>query len=329
MANSASRLFRELTEEELKCMLASVWSDASLLSYSLCSGGLFNTTYRVSFRTRGREQTVILRVGPVHRELLMGYEHHMMETETAIFAQMHKAGIPASTVLACNTERRVIDRDFMIVEYIDGVPFSGAEMPEEERRAIDREMGRAVRRMHEIECPAFGRATDVLFGRSYTNYFDSILAEVRDLCEKTLVCGLYTSEESFFIENAVRRHEAILKTAVTPRLCHGDLWSGNLLVEKKEGKWAMAALIDVDRAYFGDVDFDLGNPWILSDGFLEGYGIQREELETRERKIKRECAALIYFMIETYVWAAQYNGPDNAANAKRIVMEKSRFLTEA
>ncbi len=329
MANSASNLFKELTAEEITSVMKTVWPDAAVTAFSLCSGGLFNTTYKVILISGGEEKTVILRMGPVHRELLMGYEHHMMETEAAIFAMMHEKGIPASKVIACNTERKVLDRDFMVVEYIDGVAFSGAEMPEEERQAIEREMGKAVRAMHEIECPAFGRATHVLFGESYPNYFESIYAEVSDLCEKTVACGLYTEEESETIKRAVKKQEEILKTEKVPHLCHGDLWSGNILVEKKDGKWVMAAVIDVDRAYFGDVDFDLGNPWILSDSFLAGYGITREELEVRERKIKRECATLIYFMLEAYVWSAQYNGPDKAENAKKVVMEKACYLLEA
>lgn len=329
MANSASNLFRELTAEEITAVMREVYPDAGVTAFTLCNGGLFNTTYKVTLTTEGGEKTVILRMGPVHRELLMGYEHHMMETEAAIYAMMHEKGIPASKVIACNTERKVIDRDFMVVEYIDGVAFSGAQMSEEERRAIEREMGKAVRAMHGIKCPAFGRATHVLFGESYPNYFESIYAEVLDLCNKTIACGLYTEEESEAIKEAVQKQEEILKSEKTPRLCHGDLWSGNILVEKKDGKWVMAAVIDVDRAYFGDVDFDLGNPWILSDSFLAGYGITREELEVRERKIKRECATMIYFMLEAYVWSAQYNGPGNAENAKKVVMEKARYLLEA
>ena len=100
------------------------------------------------------------------------------------------------------------------------------------------------------------------------------------------------------------------------------------MVKQSETSCELAAIIDVDRAYFGDVDFDLGNPWILSDAFLDGYGITRKELEVRERKIKRTVAALIYFLIEAYVWHSQYNNEENAQNGKRSSFEKVDVLEQ-
>ena len=66
----------------------------------------------------------------------------------------------------------------------------------------------------------------------------------------------------------------------------------------------------------------------FEDAFLAGYGITREELEVRERKIKRTSAALIYFLIEAYVWHAQYNNEQNAKNGKRASFEKVELLEQ-
>lgn len=323
MANSASRLFKELTDEEIKKIMARHIPGAEISGYSLCHGGLFNTTYRVDF---GNAPSVILRVGPIRRELLMGYEHDMMRTEEEIFRRMQKAKIPCSEVLCVSTERELVDRDYMIVSCIESVPLSSAELSQEERYRIDRECGRLLRMMHAIPCESFGRATDVLSGKRYANFFESIRAEIADLTERSRKDGFFTFEECERVRLAIERHRALLENGPTPVLCHGDMWSGNVLVEKRGQEHTLAAIIDVDRAYFGDVDFDLGNPWILSDAFLEGYGINREALEVRERKIKRTVAATVYFLIEAYVWHAQYNGEANAQNGKRAAFEMIHYL---
>ena len=325
MSNFSSNLFRELTETELKSLMAQHFPRDTVKGYSLCHGGLFNTTYRVDFEDA---PSVILRIGPVHRELLMGYEHDMMLTEAEVLQRMKTAGIPCSEVLFVSTDRVLVDRDYMIVKYIDSVPLSSATLSKESRYLLDVECGRLLRKMHEIPCEAFGRATDVLFKKGYASFYESVLAEVSDLVTESAKDGFFTEAECERVLAAVTRHKDVLSVCKTPVLCHGDMWSGNVLVNQSGETGTLAAIIDVDRAYFGDVDFDLGNPWILSDAFLEGYGITREELEVRERKITRTSAALIYFLIEAYVWHAQYNNEQNAQNGKRASFEKVEMLEQ-
>ena len=281
MANRASLLFQELSRTELSAVIQAHFPHAEVIDYSLCDGGLFNTTYRVELLEKNHF-LVILRLGPVHREVLMGYEHDMMKTEAHISSLMHQHGIPTSEVLIVNCKRDLVDRDYMITRYIEGIAFSGAQMDSAARFAIEKECGKYLRRMHEIKAPGFGRATDVLFGKGYPDFFTSLFAEFDDLCRKSSVDGFFTKEECDEICSAIMRHKEVLVKCNSPVLCHGDMWSGNVLVarekscvSKTDGKYSLAAIIDVDRAYFGDCDFDLGNPWILSDAFLEGYGITR------------------------------------------------------
>ena len=326
MANTGSFLFAELTEKEILAVVMSVYPDAVVLSYELCHGGLFNTTYKISLFRDQEEKDYILRVGPIRPELLMGYEHDMMKTEKEVFSILKNHGIPVSEVVCLNTERTVINREFMLVEYIESVPLSSADLSSEDKCRLEEELGRQLRKMHGITMNSYGRATDVLYGKAHSDYFSSIFSEVNDLCCKLTERDFFTKEEATFVLRSVKKHESILATKEPPCLCHGDMWSGNVLVQKKDDKWTLAAIIDVDRAYFGDVDFDLGNPWILSDAFLSGYGVTRESLEVRERKIKREIAAMIYFLIEAYVWHAQYNNLQYASNGKKAALEKATWL---
>ena len=326
MANFSSHLFCELRENELISLMAKHFPNASVSSYSLCHGGLFNTTYRVDFDLH---PSVILRVGPIHRELLMGYEHDMMQTEAEVMRRMRSVGIPTSELIAVSTDHEIIDRDYMLVWCLDAVVPTSLSLSDEARYQVDFECGRMLRRMHDIPCEAFGRATDVLFGKRYSNFYESIYAEILDLLEKSSRDGFFSEAECSRVQTAIEKHRAVLSECKHPVLCHGDMWSGNLLVTPTGDSCTLTAMIDVDRAYFGDPAFDLGNPWILSDGFLAGYGVTREALEVREIKIKREVSATVYFLIEAYVWHAQYNGEENAQNGKRAAFERIRYLETA
>ena len=75
--NKQSSLYQELNHAELLSIMASVFPQEKVTDYHLLSGGLFNTTYRVITDQRD----VVLRMGPVHRELLLPYERDLMTAE--------------------------------------------------------------------------------------------------------------------------------------------------------------------------------------------------------------------------------------------------------
>ena len=93
--NEQSKLYRELTEPELHSVIASAFPGEAPKTYHLLSGGLFNTTYRVVTE----EHDVVLRIGPVHRELLLPYEHSLMAAEALANRLCLENGIPVSTAI--------------------------------------------------------------------------------------------------------------------------------------------------------------------------------------------------------------------------------------
>jgi aminoglycoside phosphotransferase (APT) family kinase protein len=134
--------------------------------------------------------------------------------------------------------------------------------------------------------------------------------------------GCFTTEEAEKIILAVTANREALSEVNRPTLCHGDLWSGNLLVTEKEGVYHLAGIIDVDRAVYGDIDFDLGNPWMQLDDQL----IQPQEGVNRQ--IRREIYAMMYSLFEAHVWHVQYCNQEISKNAKKTVLEKAEKLIQ-
>lgn len=328
MANRNSSLFMEATEEELRKIVQHAFNTDVLTDYRLISGGMFNTTYKLTYDTDSKE--AIIRIGPVNRHLLMEFENNLMQAEAFVYELCHKHNIPCSEVLFVDSTKSIIDRDYMIVKYIDGIAHSRAQMPQENRDEISTAIGAYMKQMHEIKTTGFGRISNILAGKSFDNWYDAVIDEISGISEKGVNLGAFTEEERKYIISSVERHKALLDTVKEARLVHADLWDGNILVSKdsETGKYYISAIIDADRAISGDIDFDLGNPWMIGDHFLRGYGMTRQEYSTYERKIKNNIYHMMYFLIDAYVWYAQYNGPDNYKNSHRIVLEKAERLHE-
>jgi aminoglycoside phosphotransferase (APT) family kinase protein len=322
MANTASSLFCELSEGVLRNIISKDLQQ-NIVFYELVSGGLFNTTYKI---ITDHGKNIIMRVGPVNRHLLMYYEHDLMRTETAVYDLMKNYNIPCTNVILCDTSNTIIDRDYMLAEYIDSISLSSAALSDSEKFEIQKSIGINIHKMHQIHTDGFGRATDVFFRKPYDNWYDYILCETSNLVRDGVNNGAFTDEDYSLITSAVNRHKDLLMSVKENRLCHGDLWDGNILISRTKDSWFLSAVIDVDRAVFGDIDFDLGNPWIISDGFIQGYGITREELDRPERKIKREIYSMIYFILETVAWYKQYNNKQTSANARLTVLSKADWL---
>ena len=82
--NTESKLFLPLSQEELERIMGAVFPGERVQASRLLDGGLFNTTYRVETTAHD----VVLRMGPVHPELLLPFEENL---HPAYFAAIRPA----------------------------------------------------------------------------------------------------------------------------------------------------------------------------------------------------------------------------------------------
>jgi aminoglycoside phosphotransferase (APT) family kinase protein len=98
-------------------------------------------------------------------------------------------------------------------------------------------------------------------------------------------------------------------------MVHTDLWEGNILVNENQGKWQVAAIIDVDRAVFGDAELEFNSAWALNEDLLRGYGRKLED--TTEATFRRQAYDLLWDFMYAYVWLVQYENRARYENVKR------------
>ena len=92
-----------------------------------------------------------------------------------------------------------------------------------------------------------------------------------------------------------------------PRLAHCDLWAGNILVQQAGEEYALCAIIDGDRATFGDPMLDIATGWITTPDFLEGYGDLPSDPLSAERN---RVYTLFFTLQDAYIWKIEYGRED-------------------
>ncbi|MCI9215226.1 MAG: phosphotransferase [Oscillospiraceae bacterium] len=97
---------------------------------------------------------------------------------------------------------------------------------------------------------------------------------------------------------------SLLDAAGPPCLLHTDLWEGNVLLDRDTH--AILALIDGDRAVYGDPDFEFASSWMDVPALLAGYGIDPSEDISPDRRKRRTLYRLFYALLEAYTPFEKY-----------------------
>lgn len=295
-----SQIARPLTAEEVNKIWNRHFPNRKLTSFTALKGGLFNNTVRLDFSDA---PSVILRAGPVRPELLLPYELHLMDAEAEVDRLCEDAGIPCSHVLALDTSKTMLDRDYMLVECIDSLPLCDPSIPPEAKPLLYRQTGHFLSQFHQIQGQSFGRVYDVIHGNGYKSWGEALLRELEDISRMLLEADLMEGSVLSDIHALLEENLPLLELQ-KPLLTHTDIWEGNILVRQSGNSWEVAAIIDGDRAYFGDPDFDMATPWMMTPDFLEGYGKIPPDSPARQKKLR--IYRMFLNLAEAYIWEKEY-----------------------
>lgn len=315
--NDQSSLFKEISADEISLTFSEYLGEEIIHSSKLLDGGMFNTTYYVAYGVSHKQ--AVLRLGPVNRHLLMGFEENLMEAEVYVCDTCHKLEIPCSEVLAYDTSKRVIDRDLMIVKYIPSVVMLKAGLSQSEKDRLYGRIGRYLCQLHQTEGKSFGFVSRILAGQCFDTWSEALCYEVDDILSRLEKRGGLTGEEASAVRKMYDDNRKLLDEIKIPHLLHTDLWEGNVLLDEQTHD--IAAIIDGDRAVFGDIDFEFSSPWMENPQILEGYGMNSRNVMDWGRQKRRELYLLFYTLIETYVGYAEYNNPEQYRVHKQKIMD--------
>lgn len=126
----------------------------------------------------------VLRLGPVNRHRIMGFEENLMKAEEYVYSVCREIDIPCSRVLVYDTSKKILDRDFMIVEYIPSVVMSNAEIEDEKKDKLYYQLGEKLYRLHQVTGENFSFVSRIQGGKSFKKWSDALIFEAEDISEK-------------------------------------------------------------------------------------------------------------------------------------------------
>lgn len=281
--------------------------------------GKFSEVFSVT--TRCDRAEYVLRVAPPDRLRQLFYEYRMMRQEPAIHRRLlAETKIPVPPILAIDFTRNRLDRDFLIMPRLPGIPLSEASLSREGQARALRQWGHWVRQIHGLVDPGarFGYLGEHECMTPQASWSAAFAVMYRKLLDDIVACSVYdrlTADEAMrLLENNL----PVFDACTTPRLCHGDLWVTNLLVDT-DGD--VTGVLDFDRACWGDVEWDLAIAEycrITREPFWEGYGVHLDT-HTGDAAVRR----FFYLLYEhqKYIVVSMSERRNSPAGARRYATE--------
>ncbi len=216
----------------------------------------------------------ILRVAPSDDAGFVFYERNMMSREAAIHAEvMQHTTIPVPTIYVYDDSREVIDRSFLIMEFMPGKPLSDVELSPDQRRSTMEALGGHLRQLHD-RCTSerFGYPEGPCDSPRWTRWPEAFFSMWDRMIWDIENCGVYGPEEGKWARKALRSGAGAFKQRRRASLLHMDIWAQNILVNPGG---EITAILDWDRALWGDPEIEfaiLDYVDFNTCSFWRGYG---------------------------------------------------------
>lgn len=264
----------------LQALVRRCLGDDTAVRLAPIATGKHNASYWVD-TGRGR---YVLRLAPPDETGLLFYERGMMRQEPALHALIRgHTDVPVAAVIAHDFSRRLIDRDYLLLEGLPGRPLSDVPgLTVLDRAETLRQVGIHLGALHALTAPtclgvdAYGylgthqpmapqRSWVAAFGVMWDRLLDDVVA-----------CGCYSADEAAALRALFARHREHFERPVAASLLHMDVWAQNILVDHSG---QVTGLVDFDRALWGDPEIEfavLDYCGISTHAFWEGYGRERD-----------------------------------------------------
>lgn len=251
---------------------AGVSGDQVLDSPSL-AGGTFNAVHLVHLADGTR---LVVKIPPGPGVPVLRYEQGLLATEALYYRLASECpGVTVPAVIAVDAAG--VPGGYLVMAECPGSPWpeltplpGGGELAE-----LRAELGRQVARLHTITGTGFGypfRALAPLRGSWREAFGDMVNAVLADARRFAVTLPRPAAE----VQELFAAQAPVLDEVTTPVLVHFDLWDGNILVESGPSGRRIGALIDAERAFWGDPLAEFVSLALFADieqdtAFLHGY----------------------------------------------------------
>lgn len=282
-----------------------VCSNSIVLNIEKVTTGEFNTTYTVD----GTDRPIVIRISPPDDAGFVFYEKGMMAQEPGIHRVLRsRTSVPVPEILVYDSSRRLIDRDYLIMERLPGRPLTYFSGTREQHNSILKQTGTYLRMIHNITADSYGYLGEHKCMQPQSDWASAFRIMWNLMIDDISGTGYYDADEQSHVRGLLERHYRHFDRQVTSHLLHMDIWSQNVLVDEQAN---VIGIIDFDRALWGDTEIEfavLDYCGMSEPSFWDGYGMSRDTSESAQI---RRIFYLLY-EIQKYIVIYHYRGSDPA-----------------
>jgi aminoglycoside phosphotransferase (APT) family kinase protein len=232
--------------------------------------GLYNASYFISCAAG----ELVLRIAPPDKLAATFYEHRMMHQEPSLHELLlARTTVPVAPIVAFDTNRDILDRDFLLMERLPGTALSEARGVNS--ASVLQQVGESLARVHALHADTFGYRGEHRVMEPRESWADAFTVMWHSLVGDVARCGMYDAGEEKRIGGLVDEYRALFTHCPRASLLHMDIWSQNILVDV-EGR--LTGIVDWDRALWGDPEIEfavLDYCGMAEPSFWRGYGRPR------------------------------------------------------
>jgi aminoglycoside phosphotransferase (APT) family kinase protein len=270
------------------------------------TGGTFNAVHQVSLADGTR---LVVKLPPAAGTPLLRYERQGILGTEALYYRLagERGGVTVPAVVAVDAADAA--GGYLVMTECPGTPWPQLAPPPagRERDELRAALGGQVARLHTITGTGFGYPSESVGPLRETwraAFLDMVQAVLADA--ETFAVALPRPVDDvleWFDDRA-----AVLDEVTTPVLVHFDLWDGNILVEPDAAGHRISALIDAERAFWGDPLAEFVSLALYGDierdaAFLDGYrgagGAATFDVAARQRLSLYRAYLYLIMWVET------------------------------
>ena len=224
-------------------------------------GGMVNSVFRLRF-----DRAPHVAVVKLHGPLGSSFERearalrHLREETTC----------PVPEVYVHDGSGVLVPPAYLLLECIPGVCLDGVELGPEERAGIDAELAAVLAALHDHRGSSWLRiGTD----ERWASWPDAVMDRLSRARAHPNLPERLSADVLAEVDIAIGMAGPALSDPGPPTLVHGDIWDGNLMVERRDGRWHLTGVLD-PNLQFADVELELAYLEVFdhtTDTFFSAY----------------------------------------------------------
>lgn len=209
-----------------------------------------------------------------------------------------------------DVSRETLPFSYLVIEKLPGMALCAIELSPEEKLLRDTDLAETLADLHSHTGLVYG---DIDGTHCSERWSEVMLRRLMRLRER--ICDRVTPWILSNVDRAINAVTEVFADQGTPTLIHGDIWAGNILMDRRDGVWRISGIVDLPAAEYADPERELAYLQAfhtVSRPFFDVYAAMRPlRPGYRFRRM--------YYWLETYMLHVDIFGDTHYHNMLRTV----------